>query len=300
MINLELYRVFFFAAQEGSISKAAQRLHITQPSASLAVKQLEESLQTTLFHRSTRGVSLTNEGQTLFTYIEQAYELIMSAESKMDEVASLNGGEVRIAASISVIEHILLPHMKAFHRLYPDIKIKIEHHSTHGCLKLLREGKIDFCVVRLPVRDEAFEETKLLSIQDCFVTGEKYKHLAEEAVSLKELAQYPLIVFPAHMTSRKAMDRFLASHGIALAPSLEIGSLQLLVGFAQANLGISYVIGEFVAKELAAGSLYKVKVEEPIPKVDLGIVRMKSFAMSAAAQRFLDLMNNTDEKEIIR
>ncbi|RJE86177.1 LysR family transcriptional regulator [Paenibacillus sp. 1011MAR3C5] len=72
VVNLELYRIFYYTAKAGSISKAAQQLHMAQPSASLAVKQLEDSLQTNLFHRTPRGVSLTSEGRTLFAYIEQA------------------------------------------------------------------------------------------------------------------------------------------------------------------------------------------------------------------------------------
>jgi len=290
MVNLELYRVFYYTAKAGSISKAAQELHIAQPSASLAIKQLEDSLHTNLFHRTPRGVSLTSEGSTLFAYIEQAYELIMSAESKLDEVAKMGGGEVRIAASISVIQYVLLPHMERFHREYPTIEIKVVHGSTLGCLKLLKEGKIDFCIVRLPIEDESLMKTSLLSIQDCFVAGEKYKHLSEAPVSMKELAEYPLVVFPPHMTSRQAMNRLMASYGVTFEPKYEIGSLQLLIGFAQANLGISYVVREFVTKELDEGSLFEVKLKDQIPRIEFGIVRMKQLAIPVAAQHFIDQM----------
>lgn len=297
MVNLEWYRIFYFTAKAGSISKAALQLHMAQPSASLAIKQLEDALQTNLFHRTPRGVSLTSEGHTLFSYIEQAYELIMSAESKLDEVANMGGGEIRIAASISVIQYVLLPHLERFHQEYPTIDIKVSHHSTQGCLKQLKEGRIDFCIVRLPVEDEAFTTTSLLSIQDCFVAGEKYKHLSESGLTMKELAEHPLIVFPPHMTSRQAMDRLMASYGVTLEPRYEIGSLQLLIGFAQANLGISYVVKEFVKKELKEGSLFEVKMKEAIPRIDFGIVQMKHLAIPVAAQHFIDqLLEDADAK----
>ncbi|MBH5319684.1 LysR family transcriptional regulator [Paenibacillus sp. GSMTC-2017] len=297
MINLELYRIFYFAAQAGSISKAAQQLHITQPSASLAIKQLEESMSTVLFKRTTRGVSLTNEGETLFAYVEQAYELLMSGESKMSDVASLNGGEVRIASYTSVIRNVLLPYVKSFHQQYPTIKINILDHSTAPCLKLLKEGKIDFCVVRLPIHDETLQSTKLLSIQDRFVVGEKYKHLADgPGVSLRELAHYPHILFPPHMPSRKALDHFLASHGLVIQPAFEIGTLQLLTGFAEAGLGVAYVIREFVQREISEGALFEVKVKEEIPPIDLGIVQVKQLPLSVAAEQFIELMLKVGEK----
>lgn len=249
-----------------------------------------------LFKRTTKGVSLTNEGETLFAYVEQAYELLMSGESKMSDVASLKGGEVRIASSTSVIRNVLLPYLKSFHHQYPNIKINISDHYTSACLKLLKEGKIDFCVVRLPVQDEALLSTKLITIQDRFVVGEKYKHLAEEpGISLKELADYPHILFPQNMTSRKALDKFIASHGLVLNAAFEIASLQLLTGFAAAGLGVSYVIKEFVQRELADGTLFEVKVKEHIPPIDLGIVQLKQLPLSVAAEQFIAVMMKEGE-----
>ena len=85
MINLELYRVFYFAAKERNISKAAVRLFISQPAVSQSIKQLEEKLGGQLFFRTPRGITLTHEGEVLYRYIDQAYNLIMTAEYKFAE-----------------------------------------------------------------------------------------------------------------------------------------------------------------------------------------------------------------------
>jgi len=292
LVDLELYRVFYFAAREGNISRAAQQLHLTQPSASNAVKQLEESLGTTLFQRTSRGVKLTPEGELLYSYVEQAYGLLLSGEKKLEEIANLKGGTVRIASSISVIQFVLLPYLQRFGEEYPHIRVHLEHHSTLGCLKRLKEGTVDFCILRLPVEGDLFASDKVVTVQDCFVAGERYRHLEGKTLSLKEIAEYPLIVFPPHMMSRQALDRHLAAYGVTIHPIYEIGSLHIQVDFAKAGLGISYVVREFVKQQLEEGSLFEIGLlpHEAPPPIDFGIVRMKHLPPNAGTKRFLEMM----------
>lgn len=84
MTNYELYKVFYWAAKTGSLTKAAKSLYLTQPSVSYAVKQLEDRFKMKLFYRTAKGVALTEEGSVLFSYIEQSQVLITIAEEKME------------------------------------------------------------------------------------------------------------------------------------------------------------------------------------------------------------------------
>ncbi|MDF2939072.1 MAG: LysR family transcriptional regulator, partial [Paenibacillaceae bacterium] len=93
-INLEWYRVFFWTAQTGSLSKAAERLYITQPAVSHTLKQLENKLGGQLFFRTSRGVTLTAEGLVLFRYLEQAFSLMDVAEKTLEEMQGLSKGEI--------------------------------------------------------------------------------------------------------------------------------------------------------------------------------------------------------------
>src|SRR5690554_6679967 len=96
--NLEWYKVFYITALAGSFSRAAEQLFITQPAVTHTIKQLESKHKGQLFFRTSRGVQLTNEGQMLFQYIEQAYNLISMGEKKLAEMHNLMEGEVRIGA----------------------------------------------------------------------------------------------------------------------------------------------------------------------------------------------------------
>jgi DNA-binding transcriptional LysR family regulator len=294
MINLELYRIFYFTANTGSLTKAAEQLYLTQPGVSHAIRNLEDKLGLKLFHRTARGVILTKEGEALYNYVHQAYNLIISAEKKMDQFIHLSKGEVRVGASVSIIKYLLLPYLDFFNEKYPDIKMNLTSNSTLGNIRKLKEGSIDFCIVRLPLEDKQLVTKEILTVQDCFVAGPKFKHVAVEEISIQELVQYPLIVFPQPMTSRHFLDSFVQSHGVAVAPHLEMGSLQLLIDFAKIGLGISFVTKEFVANDLAEQSLYEVKLKEKIPAIQLGIVYLKDVPISLAAAEFIRVV---EEKE---
>src|SRR5690606_10561987 len=123
MINMELYRTFYWVAKEGNLSRAAERLFVTQPSVSHAIRQLEEQLGVNLLHRGPRGVTLTEEGQLLFDHVEQAFQALESAERMIGEQSRLLRGELRIGGSDSLIKHYLLPALSRFCSDYPGIHL---------------------------------------------------------------------------------------------------------------------------------------------------------------------------------
>ena len=143
--KLELYRVFREVAETGNISAAAQNLYISQSAVSQSVKQLEGALQTRLFIRSPRGVTLTDDGQMLFEHVRSAMGLLETGEEKLAQTRALQMGKLVIGASDTVTSQFLLPHLDSFHKKYPNIHIQIISGRSHKVLGLLRSrvsGKI--------------------------------------------------------------------------------------------------------------------------------------------------------------
>ena len=133
--TLTQYKVFHTVAILGNISKAAEKLYISQPAISKSLKQLEENLGVRLFNRNSRGVSLTEEGTLLFKHIHSAFEEISKGEDTLHRMTSLGLGTLRISASSTLCKYILLPYLKGFIRENPHIKINIECHSTTQSLE---------------------------------------------------------------------------------------------------------------------------------------------------------------------
>jgi DNA-binding transcriptional LysR family regulator len=120
-VNFELYKVFYYVARTLSFSEASKQLFISQSAVSQSIKVLEKKLGQSLFIRSTKRVQLTPEGEILFKHIEPALHLIQKGENQLLESNSLNGGQLRIGASDTICRYFLVPYLKQFHKLFPNV-----------------------------------------------------------------------------------------------------------------------------------------------------------------------------------
>ncbi|NOU94351.1 LysR family transcriptional regulator [Paenibacillus sp. LMG 31456] len=289
MINYELYKVFYWAAKTGSLTQAAKALYLTQPSVSHAIKQLEDSFGITLFYRNSKGVSLTQEGTILYSYIEQSHILISLAEKKMAELKNLDSGELKIGGSDSLFKHYLLPFLEEFHQQHPDVGLSLIHGTTPEIITFLKEGRVDLGVVRMPIIDSQLEVREGIQLQDCFVAGARYAaELKDKVLSLKLLLQYPIILFSRNSRARMAITELFQDYGYELKPEIEVGSVDLLIEFARKGLGISYVTREFVSQELEDGSLFEIQLDVQLPPSQVGIMIMRNTPLSSAASKFIE------------
>jgi LysR family cyn operon transcriptional activator len=138
--NLELYKSFYYVVKTGSLTKAAEHMHVTQPSVSYSIKQLEEQIGIPLFVRKSKGVSLTKEGEALFQHVDSAFASLTMGEKKMEQYRNLHCGEVKIGTSDTLCKYCLLPHLESFNRSYPDIKIQLSHGENAGHTRMAERG----------------------------------------------------------------------------------------------------------------------------------------------------------------
>lgn len=292
-VNLELYRIFYHVVKAGSISKASQELFISQPAVSQAIKKLESRLGGQLFTRAPKGITLTPEGEVLFKYIEQGYNMIMLAESKFMEAINLDIGSIRIGASDMTLKYFLLPYLEEFHKQYPKVKIMVTNRPSPETVEFLKKGAIDFGVVSLPLPDDdSLEIFKATEIQDCFVANERFGHLAGREVSIKELAEYPVIMLERNTSSRRYIDEYLSRHSVKLVPEFELATSDLIVEFACRGLGISCVVRNFAEEYIKKGMLFEINLKEKIPPRHFGIIKLRNVPLTAAAKKFVELIQS--------
>lgn len=286
--KLDLYRIFHIVSKNSSFTKAAEELYLTQSAVSQAISRLENSLEIQLFHRTSKGVVLTNEGKLLNEHVSSALRMIEGAENKLMEFKTLRTGTLRIGVGDTISRYYLLPYLEKFHTIYPGIKLNILNGTTTEICNFIKTGKADIGVCNLPIHDEQLEVTPSKEIHDIFVCGEKYKKLTEKPVGLDYLMRMPLIFLEKKSNSRQYVENFLNEKGFTLSPVFELGSHDLVLQFAKVNLGISCVIAEFVKDYIEEGLIYEVKLEEEIPKRNIGIVYLKGVQISYAAKKFVE------------
>lgn len=288
--KLDLYRVFVEVAERKSLSKAKERLFMSQPAISQALKQLEESLNQRLFHRESRGVELTTEGKVLYQYVRDALHLIDQGEKQLDAYQQLEAGELSIGVGDTVSKYYLLPYLKAFHERYPNVHFKIVNGTTSELLPLVKSGEVDFAVCNLPVTDPVIETKPCLEVRDVFVCGEKYQADFNTPISIETLLSYPIISLEKKSNSRRFVENDLAQKGFDYKPTFEIGSYDLLVEFAKINVGVAAVVRPFSDKAITEGEVFEVPLEEPLPSRHIGLCLKKGVPSSQAANVFMNMM----------
>lgn len=289
--NLEYYKIFYYVAKFKSITLAAEELFISQPAVSQAIKQLESSIGGSLFFRTSKGVSLTPEGEVLYKYVSSGYEYIALGESKFKELFTLETGEIRIGASDMTLQFYLLNYMEEFSKLYPKVKIKVTNVPTPETLEYLRSGKIDFGVVSEPVNEyKGLKVLPVAIIKDVFIASDRFLELKNRSIDLHELQGYPIISIDKNTSTRKYVDSFLKERGTTLNPEFELATSDLIVQFTKRNLGIGCVVRSFAEKLIADGELFELKLKTPLPERHICIVTQDKMPISPAGKKFLNLL----------
>lgn len=291
--KLDLYRIFCEVAKCQSFSKGAKELYMTQPAVSQAIMQLETELDMRLFTRTSKGVTLTNEGKLLFEYTSSAINLINTAEKKLLESKSLLTGELKIGVGDTISRYYLLPYLEKFHNQFLNIKLKIVNGTTPELCHKLKSGEIDIGICNLPIKDSSLEVKRCMEVHDIFICGEKYKEVLSKSLSLSEIANLPLILLEPNSNSRQYVEKYMQSKGIKITPEIELGSHDLLLEFTKIGLGVACVVKEFSKDYLNNNMLYEIQMLEKIPPRSIGVCFLKSVSLSTASNRFIEILGIT-------
>ena len=289
--NLEYYKVFYYVAKTGSVTKAAAELSISQPAVSQAIKQLERALEVSLFHRAAKGVRLTGEGNILFQYVEKGYEQMELGVKKVRQMQSLEMGEIRIGASDMTLQYYLLPYLEKLHEQYPGIKMIITNAPTPETLEFLKAGKIDFGIVSAPFQESpGLEAIPVREAEDIFVAGRRFISYKNKMLDLQELEKLPIISLEENTSTRSYMDNFLYQNGIVLRPEFELATSDMIVQFALRNLGVGCVVRDFAKEYIESGMLFELRFNKIIPKRQFCVVRSMKEPLSMAAEALFQLL----------
>lgn len=277
--NLNLYQIFYEVAGCRNFSVAAKKLYISQPAVSKSISRLEESLNTTLFHRSSRGVSLTPEGELLYKHVEQALSYLKSGEEQLKASLSQNISQLSIGVSTTLCKYVLLPLLKTFIAENPNIKITISCQSTFDTLSALQDGSIDIGLVGLPSKSEerhGITYLPLKTIEDVFVATDSYlspflnKYKGELHEKEEFFREASFIMLDKDNISRKHIDTFLDAHELKLHNIIEVNNMDLSIEFARAGLGLACVISDFAENDIKNGTLRELKLGHRVPKRQIG------------------------------
>ena len=197
---------------------------------------------------------------------------------------------LRIGASDTICRYFLVPYFQRFHQEFPNIHIKVTNATSKDCVSLLHNNKVDFIVANTPNPYLTEKDTfyVIREFQDIFVAGKKFFNLENQALSLRELTRYPILMLDKTSTTSEFLHQLFVKHGLSLTPEAELSSNDLLIDLARIGLGIAFVPDFCIPAN--DKDLFILDLAEELPTRQMVVAYNESLPVSQAAKQFMDML----------
>ncbi len=280
---------FLAVAEERSFSRAAARLHRTQPAVSQAIAKLEGELGEVLFDRSSRDGTLTDAGEVLKEYAAKLLNLRGEASGALAELRSLHRGRLNLAANEYTCLY-LLPLLDAFRRQNPRIKLAVQRTLASRISDEVLIHSVELGVLSFRPEDAQLKSTMVYRDELAFVVNPRHALAREEKVSIRQLGAQNFIAHNVASPQRQKVIQAFKKHKTPLQMGVELPSLEAIKRFVEMGNGVALVPGLTVRPELESGALVRVKVPELQIERRLRLVYRRQATLSHAALAFLKVV----------
>ncbi len=286
---LRQLRAFCHAAQTGSVSKAAERLQLSQPSVSLQIQALEKHLGTVLFERSGPRIRLTPAGDLL---LEMAHPLVDGFNRLTDTFAARLGtvqhGPLDIASGEATLLYLLPEAVQEFSSQFPQIDLKLHNVTGQDGMAKLRADEVDFAVgSMLEVPDDVVYHP-IFDFKPSLITCKGHPLENKQHIQLEDLTPHGLILPPRHLSTWSQVDLVFQQHGVPYNVVLEVGGWEVIKQYVEQGLGISIVTSVCLRgfENLAVRDM-----SDYFPTRSYGVVMRRGKFLSPQAKHFLQLLD---------
>lgn len=252
--TLRQLRVFESAARHGSITRAAEELHLTVPAVSIQVRQLEGHAGAILFERSGRGLRLTQAGEEVLRHTREVLAHIRGAEEAIADLESVGRGRLDVAV-INAGDHFLPWLVAAFREAHPGIRVRLTVQNRDELLARLAAHETDLAIMSHPPSETGFASTAFAPHPHVIVAAPGHPLAGRRRIPLARLAGEPLITREPGSATRLAMDQAFAEGGVVPAVEMEIASNETIKQAVAAGLGIGFLSAHAVKREVDLGNL---------------------------------------------
>lgn len=304
-INLKLLQTFILVADRNSFRHAADETHRSQSAVSTQIKQLESQLGVALFHRTTRRVQLTNEGQQLLISARRAMQEVESCLRKLNETADIKRGRISLSCSPTIAATRLPRILSAFEQDYPSIQMFVREQSSNDLFDSVRNQEVDFGVGPIiPSPDFDFET--ILNDDLYALVPPHLLPKAKKSITLEELSRLPILLLNPATALRALLEDSMRAKKLRLATKFEFSQAQTLISMASVGLGAT-ILPKTVLPAATATPCHILRIIDPPLFRQVAIIKVRGQALSPAALRltqllrqFIDMPNAFDAGRPIR
>ncbi len=289
---MNFYQLTYFkkVSETNSISRAAEKLLITQPAVSKQIKALEDELGERLFDRIGKKIYLTKTGEVLYTHVDRILRSVEEAKIAVKDMSAECSGELIIGTSDHISIHRLPDVLKSYINAFPKVDLKLRCHRSETVLEMVNRNLVDLGVITLP-KPAAHLFTKTIwedPMSLVYVRGHPLASLS--VVRLRDVARHAMILTEAGTETRKMIDVAFSKKGLTPNIAMEVAYLETIKSLVRAGLGISVLPDKAVEIEVKSGVLAKSKIADVTFSRELGVVYLKDKYLSKPVQEYLKLL----------
>ncbi len=278
-----------------SFSRAAAAHDVSQSSASQAVLMLEKRLGAGLIDRSKRPFELTEAGEVYFDGCRKLLDSFRKIEDRVRQLRNKVVGKVRVAAIYSVGLLQMDAYARQFAALYPEAELQLEYLHPDEVYSRIRADEADLGLVSFP-RDRGeicsipWQEQPMI-----LIVPTSHRLAAVESIRVRELEGEKYIAFTTELTIRRQVDRWLKQAKVTVDVVHEFDNVENIKSAVEIGSGVAILPEPTVRREVAAGTVAAVRLENVSWQRPLGLVHKRNAALTAAAAKFVELLQEDPE-----
>jgi DNA-binding transcriptional LysR family regulator len=286
--RLKQLRAFCHAARTGSVSAAAERVFLSQPTVTLQIQALERELDTLLFERRGPKIRLTPEGELLHRLAQPLVEgMDKLHETFAAQCGRVDAGALDIAAGESTILYVLPEPVRRFTHQYPKIEIKLHNVTGRDGLAMLRADAVDLAVGSMLEVPDDVTYRPVVTYHPRLITPKAHPLAAKEQLRLQDIAPYGLILPPRHLSTWRLVDLVFRQHGVDYKIALEAGGWEVIKKYVELGFGVSIVTDVCLTGEDRVAC---IPLDHYFPKRTYGVVLRRGKFLSPQAKRFVHVL----------
>jgi len=291
-MTLRHLNIFLCVCDENNMTRAAAKLHMTQPSVSQAIQELEEHYEVLLFERLGRRLFITEAGQRLLSYAQRTMSLHQQTELAMREFGQVY--HLRIGASVTIGECVLIDLIQYMYEMNPNQDIVSEIHNTAELEKMLLQDELDLALVEGVIQSESLIAQPFLADELIFIASPQSSFLEKKEISLGMLKKMKFFVREDGSGTRDLFTKLMQQHAVDFEISGIYNNAETIKKAVIAGLGVSVISRRAVKNELARGELCSFNVADLSFKRDFHIVYHKDKYISKELQATIELCHNIE------
>jgi len=290
-INLNHLRIFYHAARQKNLTKAAESLFVTQPAVTMQIRALEQYLEVPLFRKRGKFLELTDEGTVLYRYAEKIFSVVDEMEHALKGFASLTHGSLVIGTTRSFARYLMPRLLSGYQEKFPGIKVSLEVGSSTEIAEGVAAFKCDLAIIgRIPLPNKV-KAIPFKPEEFCVVASPHHPLAKKGTVSWQELEKEPIIIREPGSGSRHLMLSLLDSRGIKPSVLLEAGSVEFIKEYVLQGRGISFLYKPEIEREAETGLLKPLKLGDGPLYIETIIVVPDGVTLSPPSKAFLELVD---------